>query len=404
MMFMAILMLFLGGKVLDYAVAIISPSIISYLGSFAFPDILTQYQLPQYIKAFANFDGVHYLRIAKDGYGYAQQAFFPLYPSLINLTGSLVQKNYLIAGLLISYTAFLAGLFVFRRYLKILGMSSHNMFWIMLFLITFPTSFFFGVVYTESLFFLLFISSLFFFQKKNYLLAGVTAFLAALTKFIGVFLFVPFLILFLFQSKKITNTFHSETLRQAQGIKDLTKLIRLPITHHQSLITIFSPILGLSLYSFYLLKTTGDPIAFFHAQDAFERSTNLVLLPQVYFRYLKIFLTAQWDYQYFIAAVEFVLFSFVLIVLLLDLKKILKNRDTLNASRFSLNTFSLINLLLPTATGTLLSTPRFALMSLSIFLFLGELKSQSFKLSLLFFFSLLHIILLAFFIQGYFVS
>ena len=28
----------------------------------------------------ANFDGFHYLKIARDGYGYLQQAFFPFYP------------------------------------------------------------------------------------------------------------------------------------------------------------------------------------------------------------------------------------------------------------------------------------------------------------------------------------
>ena len=33
----------------------------------------------------ANFDGMHYLDIARRGYGIYQQAFFPLYPKLIRL-------------------------------------------------------------------------------------------------------------------------------------------------------------------------------------------------------------------------------------------------------------------------------------------------------------------------------
>lgn len=419
MCFMVILVLFLGGKVLDYAVAIMSSSIIPYLGSFAFPDILAQYQLPQYIKAFANFDGIHYLYIAKDGYGYAQQAFFPLYPSLMNLVGSFLGNNYLIAGLVISHGALLAGLFILRKYLKSLGLSPRSILWVLLFLLLFPTSFFFGAVYTESLFFLLLVSALYSLQTKRYLLAGVIGLLAGLTKFIGAFLFVPFLILSIYRA--LQQSSHPEFISGsstrtrkmpkqvrhdvATSILSHSLLIsRYLITNHQSLITIFSPLLGLSIYSFYLLKTTGDPLAFFHAQNAFERSTNLVLLPQVYFRYLKIFLTAQWNYQYFIAFVEFTLFTFVSIVLLLDLKRILHKRDTMNYERLTMNIFSFINLLLPTATGTLLSTPRFALMSLSTFIFLGELKSQRIKLCILFLFSLLHLILLAFFIQGYFVS
>jgi len=153
----------------------------------------------------------------------------------------------------------------------------------------------------------------------------------------------------------------------------------------------------------FLFQTTADPLAFFHGQAVFgeARSTSFVLLPQVYFRYLKIFLTASWSFQYFVALLEFCTFSAVFIVLLFDLKARIKQRDYL---LLSLNLFSLINILLPTVTGSFMSLPRFALLSLSFFIALSQIKNR-FALGLVsLFFVIWQIVLASFFIQGYFVS
>ncbi|MBI3620249.1 hypothetical protein HY214_03860, partial [Candidatus Roizmanbacteria bacterium] len=66
--------------------------------------------------------------------------------------------------------------------------------------------------------------------------------------------------------------------------------------------------------------------------------------------------------------------------------------------------FSLANLILPTLTGTLSSLPRYALFSLSFFIFLGRLKSRRVKFFLASVFAILHAALLGFFIQGYFIA
>jgi len=159
---------------------------------------------------------------------------------------------------------------------------------------------------------------------------------------------------------------------------------------------------------YYLYLSTGDPLAFFHSQTVFgpARSTKLILLPQVYFRYFKIFLTSQPNLQYFISVFELSVFSFVFCLLLYELYKLyklykLKKRVS---NQLSLNLFSLANLLLPTLTGSFMSIPRFALLSLSFFIFLGRIKNQWITGSLLTIFFILHLIVLALFIQGYFVS
>jgi hypothetical protein len=48
--------------------------------------------------------------------------------------------------------------------------------------------------------------------------------------------------------------------------------------------------------------------------------------------------------------------------------------------------------------------PRYSLMSISVFIFLGQIKNIYFKYLILFLFVLLHILTLIFFSRGYFVS
>jgi len=348
--------------------------IIPYQGFFAYPETLKTFGFPKFIYSFANFDGVYYLKIAKDGYQQFEQAFFPLYPLLIKLFTFLTQ-NYLISGLLISNICFIFGLFLFQKYLKKINQDS---LWVFVFLLLFPTSFFFITVYTESLFFVFLILFFYFFSQKKYLLASFFGFFASLTRINGVLLTIPFLILIYkkMKDKKISLT-----------------LFLYP------LITV----LGLAFYMLYLLKTTGDPILFLNSQKVFgaNRSTNLIFLPQIYFRYFKIFFTASFNFQYFVAGLEFFIFNLVFLVLVFDFLNALKEK---NQNLLALNLFSVANLILPTLTGTFSSITRYSLLSLSFFLFVSKIKSKAVKIILSIIFSTLHLILFGFYLQGYFIG
>ncbi|OGK13342.1 hypothetical protein A2859_06005 [Candidatus Roizmanbacteria bacterium RIFCSPHIGHO2_01_FULL_37_16b] len=398
MKFRDIVILFLFFRAIDFLIAYLSQFFIPYLGFFPYKEIAENYNLPKFLTAFANFDGAHYLLIAKNGYAQYQQAFFPLYPLLIRWLSPLFLNNHLVTGLLISNLSFLVGLFIFKKYSDLVCHSeigsesetrSRNKFgmtrdvtnyWPILFLVVFPTSFFFGAVYTEGLFFFLLVGCLYFLKKERFYLAGIFAFFASLTKLIGLFLII-FFILKLIRNWKL-------------GIRNF-KLI---------LITL-SPLLGLTIYSFYLWLTTRDPLFFLNSQWAFgaNRSSSIILLPQVYFRYLKIFFTASWNFQYFISLFEFITFNFVLFFIVLDLIKNLKFKIK-NYEVLGLGFFSFINLLLPTLTGTLSSIPRYALFSLSFFVYLSQIKNLLIKVAIATIFVIFHIIMLGFFIQGYFVS
>ena len=360
-----IILLFVVWRVLDFLVTYFAPFFISYLGFFPYKELLADFNLPHWLNSLANFDGIHYLLIARQGYSQWEQAFFPLYPLLIKLL-TFVVNNGLIVSLLISNIAFLIGLFILSRLI-----DKKHAFWFLVFILVFPTSFFFGAVYTEGLFFLLFVSTLYFLKKQKYLLTSLVVTLASLTKLIGVFLIIPIF-------------FHW-------------------IKKRKSFATIAAPLVGLGIYCIYLFKTTGDPFFFLTSQPIFgaNRSTSLIFLPQVVWRYIKIFITAAHNFQYFISLLEFSIFMLVFVILAFDL---LKNFKIRNVERLSLNLFSFANLILPTLTGTFSSVPRYALFSLSFFLYLAEIRNKWAKMIIALVFLILHVVLLGFFSQGYFIS
>lgn len=376
---MFLLSLFALWRIADIAITLIAPRFVPYLGFFPYKEVLVQYHLPAFLANLASFDGVHYTQIADNGYAQNEQAFFPLYPLLIKGL-SFLTGNRLAAGLLISNIAFLAGLYLFPKFaLQWVGKSGKLS--PVVFLLIFPTSFYFGVVYTEGLFFLLFISSLYFLKKKNYWAAGILAALSSATRLIGAFLIIPFAIDLLWEKRIELKRLITRTVRF------------LPV--------LVSPFVGLLAYMGYLWIATGDPLYFFHAQPSFgaNRSTHLITLPQVYFRYLKILLTANHNFQYFTSLLEVSVFTFCAVILLLDLVKHLRNKD-----RLALNLFSFANLILPTLTGTFSSIPRYALFSISLYFFMAEIRDIRLRGALIIILSLLHIVLLSFFIQGYFIS
>lgn len=310
---------------------------------------------------------------------------FPFYPLAIRAITFFI-PNYLIAALTVSHVSFFIGLLFFH---KLLRQWKVKTFFPLLLLLTFPTAFFFGVVYTEGLFFMLFILSLYFLGGKKYLYAGFFAALSSATRLIGIFLIVPFFFS-LMKDGKVT----------------FASLVYIAKKH---LLLLCSPVIGLVSYMCYLFSTTHDPLYFFHSQPIFgaNRSTKLISLPQVYYRYIKIILTAAHDFRWYISLAELVIFTFVFLVLVFDLIQTIKQISTSHVKSYSLlglSLFSFINLLLPTLTGTFSSIPRYSLFSLSFFLYLGQIKSKQIRIGVFFLFLTSQIVFLSLFIQGYFIG
>lgn len=385
------------GKLLFCIVIFIALHVLVVLGIGAIPIEQIPFPLKENPKDYfptvfyplAGFDGMHYILIAKSGYGQFQQAFFPLYPLLINLLLKLSFPSSLIGGLLISWTALVFGAGFFLKLAGTLLGSKKKAAWPLIFLLSFPSAFFYTTVYPESLFLLFSSAALYFIFKKNYFFASVFAVLASLTKIQGIFLIIPFF-LSVFELKGFT----------------LKKLYEQIIRDYRKMPFILSPLLGFLIYAGYLFVNYGDPLYFYHTQEAFganRSSQNIILLPQVIFRYIKIFMTSQINFQYWIAVLELSIFLVVFGVLIFELFRLIKNKR-LQVNELSVNLYSLSVLILPTLTGTLSSIPRYALLSFGFFIALSKIKNKRMKLVIAAMFAVVQLVLFAFFIKGYFVS
>jgi len=288
-------------------------------------------------------------------------------------TRTFVDPSYFYTGLILSNLFFLGFLVFFYKLLK-LDYSEKIAKLSLVLVLVFPTSFYLGSIYTESLFLMLTVASIYCFRTKKYFLAGILAAIASATKIFGVFIQVIFLIE-MFMNRKNIKT--KELGGQILGL-------------------VLAP-LGLVAYMFYLNKNFGDALLFLNSQPGFgagRSSQAYILLPQVIFRYIKMFLTVKvTSLPFWNALLEFIFTLIPLSLLAIFFKKI----------RSSYLWFSFLVLILPTLTGTLSSMPRYALVAFPIFPLLASTPGRHFRL-LVIILTTVQIILLSMFIRGYWVA
>jgi len=381
-MFKKILLSFLSWRVALFFVAFLSIYFLPVFGGrFPYADrVLEITHLPNWIWGFGNFDGVHYLRIAQDGYlAQYSQAFFPLFPILIRLfsfvfprvpnldTQLFTDPAYFYSGIILSNLFFLESIYVLYKLINI-DFDKDTSFLSVILLLILPTSFFFGSVYTESLFLLLAVSAVYLIRKNHFFWAAVLISLSTATRITGVLLILLYLIE-AFQSKKKINYIW---------------LLIMP--------------LGILGYMLYLKLAFGNPLYFLTSQPVFgaERIGNgIVTLPQVIYRYIKIFLTTSiFTLPFFNAFLEFISTLVPLTFLIIFFGKM----------RFSYWIFSITSLLLGTLTGTFSSIPRYALISIVFFLPYLVIKFRKNAWVFVITSVILGSVLLALFVRGYWVA
>jgi hypothetical protein len=339
---------------------------------------------------WANFDGEHYLAIAHHGYGNLEQAFFPFYPWLIKTLVAPFRESLfalLLSGLTISHVAFLIALFLFYLLVQLdFGKKIAQL--AVIFLLVFPASFFFGSVYSESLFFVLALGSFYAARKKHWWLAGVLGAFASATRIVGIFL-LPALLWEWWEQRKNQNSpaSPSEAGRaklKTQNLINLVFILLIP--------------LGLLFYMRQLAINYHDPLMFYRTHSAFGagRSTDkLILLYQVFWRYFKMMATTKIDPLYYTVWLEFLSAAGFLVLLVFSyLKKI----------RISYLIFAVLAYMTPTLTGTFLSMPRLVLVLFPCFISLALIKNKLFRLLWLVTCCLLLAVTTIFFTRGYFVG
>lgn len=193
------------------------------------------------LDVFARWDSDPYLAIARDGYHVgapSHVAYFPLYPFLMRLGGAILSSDdaYLAAGLVISNLALFAALvYVVRSVMLDRDAATGTR--AAVYLLVFPTTVFLSAVYPESLFLLLAVAATYHARRREWLLAGALAALAALTRPFGAVLALPLAM---------------EALRRPVAFRGLSASLLAPAT--------FFAWLGV------LWLITGDPQALLTAQ------------------------------------------------------------------------------------------------------------------------------------------
>ncbi len=193
------------------------------------------------------WDAAHYQTIALSGYSFAAErfptiAFFPLYPLLIRLLLPIAGGNGHVAAVLVSHSALLAALLLLYD-LVARDFTSAVAYRTLVFLLLFPTSFFFIAGYSESLALALTVGVLWAVRRERWWLAGIFGCCLTLTRLPGIMITPLIAITYLQHCNWRWRAIRSDAL------------------------TVVLPPAGLALFMGYQWWAFGTPVAFLLAQE-----------------------------------------------------------------------------------------------------------------------------------------
>ena len=185
-------LVFLGLRLLTFVIGLVAVSVIPPIDPVGVPGWAAHPVTPGWqnlFTAWERFDALWFLRIADSGYrlGDGSAAFFPLYPLTIRAVSVLLLGRPFAASVLVSNAAFLGAL-VMTYLLTVLELDERRARTTVVLLAFFPTSYFFLMPYSESLFLLLTVSAFWGARRGRWFLAGTCGALAALTRSVGIVL------------------------------------------------------------------------------------------------------------------------------------------------------------------------------------------------------------------------
>ena len=186
--------------------------------------------------------------------GIANWAFFPLYPLLIAAIGKLVAASPAVLGSIVSPLLTLGAALASW---PLFGGDRRPYFLFAALLLIGPFSFYFSILYSESLFLLLTVLAFVALGRRNYIAAGAVGALLAATRTVGV--------LFVFA---ILAEAAIELWRALPRLRSLLPdLLRRP----DIVLGLLLVPLGVFAFMVWLHAVTGDALAFVHIQRAWDR-------------------------------------------------------------------------------------------------------------------------------------
>jgi Gpi18-like mannosyltransferase len=371
---------FIFWRILLFALLFFAVGAVSLQQNFLGGDLAGYLKAP-YLWAWANFDGEHYLSIAYQGYLPLTYFYFPAYPLITRFFANLFNQSFsslAISGFLVSNISLFLALIGFWKIIRLDFQKNIAKLTIIL-LLVFPTSFYFGSLYTESLFLALVIWSFYFARKQKWLLAGILGAVLTATRVVGITL-VPALIVEVWLQKRKN--------KKLDLFWPIVGILLVP--------------LGLFAYMYYLKVVTGDPLEFFHSVSIFgqQRSQNLILLPQVFYRYFFKVLP-NLNYGYFpVVFTTFLEIVAAIVFLVLTIVSFFK-------LRLSYAFYLAAGYLIPTLSGSFSSLPRYVLVLFPGFILMAvwlSKKSRWLRTAFLLILFLALGIATALFVRGYWVA
>jgi hypothetical protein len=197
---------------------------------------------------FARYDAGWYNQIASAGYAYAaggrnNLAFFPLYPLLMRWGGRLLggeQQDFYFAGIIISWVAFAIAMPLLYRLAR-LELPHDSALRAVAYAAVFPSAYFFGVVYSESLFYLGLVGAVLALRTRNWVWAAIAGSVMTATRVNGI-MFVPALVLIAWHAA-------GSSIRE-----------RINAT-----LAVLGACGGFAAYCVYNYWISGDPFAWYHS-------------------------------------------------------------------------------------------------------------------------------------------
>lgn len=163
-----------------------------------------------YTKFSHSGDTPHYLNIAENGYASEGEfanliVFYPLYPLLMKILAFVV-RDYFVSGIIISNVCLgISGYYLYMLTKKELGKEKAYDGWLIY--VIYPFGMFTIMVFTESLFIMLVLMSLYYISENKWFAAGILGMFAALSRSQGIALLVPAVyeaVLYMVRNRKFT--------------------------------------------------------------------------------------------------------------------------------------------------------------------------------------------------------
>lgn len=207
-------------------------------------------------------------------------AFFPFFPLVWGLTAKLT-RELPITGVVLSHIFFLLGLIFMYKTGLAFGFSKVVADRALFYLAVFPTSYFFSLPVTESLFLFLTTCSLYNAKRGRWWVAGLVGGLASATRVTGMFLLAALLVLYW---QTYGGDWRSkEVWRRAVWRKEILGLCLVP--------------LGIGGFMIYLYKITGNPLAFKDILSAWGRGTGFFVVTMLGYLENPLLIAVPWDFR-----------------------------------------------------------------------------------------------------------